>query len=191
MRILVLNGHPDASPDRLCAALTGAYETGARLAGHKVRRLDVGALSFPFLHSAKEFTKIPSHPDIIAARDDMVWAQHIVFIFPLWLGGPPALLKAFMEWVACGEFLLGAGRKLIPEGKLKGRSARILVTMGMPSPIYRLFFARHGTKAFERGILKLAGIRPVRTSYIGDVEISAGTCQRWIAKAAVMGGQAL
>jgi len=50
---------------------------------------------------------------------------------------------------------------------------------------------RHGTKAFERSILNLAGVRPVRTSYVGNVEASAENRQHWIARARKLGALAL
>ena len=190
-RILVLNGHPDPDPERYCAGLAGAYEDGARSAGHDIRRLNVGAMSFDFLRTATAFAEVPRNSDIIDARSEMLWAEHLVFIFPLWLGGPPAMLKAFMECIACNEFLLGTGKGLMPEGKLPGRSARILVTMGMPSFIYRTFFMRHGTKAFEQGILALAGVRPVRTCYIGGVATSNGKRSHWLKRARKLGADAL
>lgn len=189
-RVLILNGHPDPAPERFCAALAGAYEKGAQAAGHQVRLLNIGALSFNLLHTATEFAEIPHSADVIGARGAMLWAEHLVFIFPLWLGGPPALLKGFMECVGCGEFLLGNGKGVMPEGKLRGRTARILVTMGMPSLIYRSFFMRHGTKAFERGILNLAGIRPVRTSYIGGVATSPDKRRQWLVHAGALGAGA-
>jgi putative NADPH-quinone reductase len=189
-RILIVNGHPDPAPERFCTALAGAYEKGAHSAGHQLRLLNIGTLAFNMLHTAAEFAENPHSTDIIGARGDMLWAEHLVFIFPLWLGGPPALLKAFMECVGCGEFLLGSGKGVMPQGKLHGRTARILVTMGMPSLIYRTFFLRHGTKAFERGILNLAGVRPVRTSYMGGVETSLDKRRNWLAHVHALGAGA-
>ncbi|MGZ6009154.1 MAG: NAD(P)H-dependent oxidoreductase, partial [Rhizomicrobium sp.] len=46
-RILVINGHPDTRDERFCSGLTKAYVEAAAEAGHEVRRIDVGALSFP------------------------------------------------------------------------------------------------------------------------------------------------
>lgn len=189
-RILLIDGHPDSNPARLCNALAGAYAEGASIAGHEIRQLDIASLSFPVLRDPQEFTRSPSHPDILAAQGHFLWADHLVFIFPLWLGGPPALLKAFMEILGCGEFLLGSGKGLFPKGRLAGRTARMVVTMGMPSFIYRLFFHAHGTKAFERGILRIAGIKSVRTTYIGDVGFSADRCRRWLNTLKHMGRKA-
>lgn len=186
-RILVIDGHPNPDPAHLCNALAGAYAEGAGNAGHEIRRLDIASLSFPILRNPQEFIRPPSYPDIVAAQRDFLWADHLVFIFPLWLGGPPALLKAFMEVLGCGEFLLGTGNGHFPKGKLAGRTARIVTTMGMPSFIYRLYFRAHGIKAFAHGILRIAGIGSVRTTYIGGVGVSAESCRRWLDTLKLMG----
>jgi putative NADPH-quinone reductase len=179
-RILLIDGHPDPDPARFCHALADAYAEGARLAGHEIRRMDIASLSFPILRDSQAFAQSPSNSDILTAQGALLWTEHLVFIFPLWLGSTPALLKAFMEGVGCGEFLLGKGNGPFPKGKLAGRTARIVVTMGMPSLVYRLFFRAHGTKAFEHGILRIAGVKPVRTTYIGNIGISVDQCRRSI-----------
>ena len=63
--------------------------------------------------------------------------------------------------------------------------------MGMPSLIYRTLFRAHGTRAFEKGILRMAGIKPVRTSYIGDIGISFDRCRRWVSRMRAFGAKAL
>lgn len=184
-RILVINGHPDPAPERLSAGLASAYSEGARAKGHDVRRLDVGAMEFPLLRRVQDFTTEPDAAAIRDAREKLGWAEHVVFVFPLWLGGPPALLKAFMEQVGRHDFLLGQGRHGFPAGKLKGRTARLIVTMGMPSILYRLAYGGFGVRAFAKGILGLAGIRPVRLTYFGMP--SPARCRDWVACARKMG----
>ena len=67
--------------------------------------------------------------------------------------------------------------------RLKGKSARIVVTMGMPAPIYRWFFRAHAIKGLERNILRFCGIRPIRTSLIGNVEARDGAARaQWLQK---------
>ena len=104
----------------------------------------------------------------------------------LWLGGIPALLKAFLEQLACGEFLLRARERGFPQGRLKGRSARVIVTMGMPPLLYRLIYGAHGVKAFNRSILAIAGVKPVVTSLF-----SAANPAKALMKVAALGRKAL
>lgn len=184
-RILVINGHPDPSPERLSAGLASAYADGARAKGHEVRRLDVGAMDFSILRRVQDFMTEPGEDSILHAREEFSWAQHIVFVFPLWLGGPPALLKAFMEQVGRHDFLLGQSSSGFPAGKLKGRSARLVVTMGMPSVIYCFVFGGFGVRAFAKGILGLAGVKPVRITYFGMP--SEKRCSNWATRIRKMG----
>ncbi len=169
--VLIINGNPDCAPERLSSALCDAYRQGAEAAGCTVRRIDVGNLHFSLLRDAGRFSAAPQDQAIIDSQDAFLAADHLVFIFPLWLAAPPALFKAFMEQLACGEFLLGAQKRGFPSGKLKGKSARVIVTMGMPALAYRWLFGAQGVKAFNRGILGLSGVGPVKTSYFGGGDI--------------------
>jgi putative NADPH-quinone reductase len=169
--ILVINGHPDPDPGHLCAALAGAYGRGATTGGHEVRRIDIGTLDFPALHSKAEFDAGPLPEALVQAQEDLAWAQHVVIVYPLWLGTMPARLKAFFEQVLRPGFAFefsDDGKSWTP--RLKGRSARVVVTMGMPAFAYRWFFRAHSLKSLERNILKFVGIRPVRESLFGLVE---------------------
>ena len=53
---------------------------------------------------------------------------------------------------------------------LGGRSARLVVTMGMPAIVYRWYFRASGVKSLERNILGFVGIEPVRETLIGGVD---------------------
>lgn len=185
--ILIIDGNPDPSPDRLSSALARAYQEGAEGPDCTVRRINVGEIDFPILRSAAEFAGSPQDTAIVEARAAFMLAEHIVFIYPLWLGGPPALLKAFMEQVARNQFLLGENKRGFPLKKMKWRSARIIVTMGMPPLIYRTIFGAHGVKSFNSGILRLAGFSPVRTTYFGGSDIVSPNTGRIIEQVRDMG----
>ncbi|UYN96833.1 MAG: NAD(P)H-dependent oxidoreductase [Enhydrobacter sp.] len=168
-KILILNGHPDASSKGLCHALAEAYAEGARDAGNDVRRIDVAGLDFGFLRSQAEFEKGKVPAAIVAAQQDILWADHLVVVFPLWLGDIPAVLKAFFEQTLRPGFAFDYRPSGLPTMHLKGRSARVIVTMGMPAFVYRWYFRAHGLKNLERNILKFVGIGPVRATLIGGV----------------------
>ncbi|WP_375283374.1 NAD(P)H-dependent oxidoreductase [Marinicauda pacifica] len=172
--ILLINGHPDPDPGHFCAALCEAYASGAREAGHQVSRLDAGAIELEFLKNQAEFSSAP--PEAVAeAQAAVSAADHLVLIYPLWLGTMPAKLKAFLEQLGRQNFFLetvkDGGRW--PAQKMKGKSARIVVTMGMPGLAYRLLFGGHSLKALEKGILGISGFKPVRDTVFGMVEGSA------------------
>ena len=168
-RVAIVDGHPDPAPERLCHALAGAYASGAERAGHAVKRIDVARLSFTPLRSKAQFEGGAVEPDIAAAQAAIGWADHLVFIYPLWLGTMPALLKAFLEQTLRPGVAFAYGGRW-PQKKLKGRSAHVIVTMGMPAFAYRWLFLAHSLKSFERNILAFCGIGPIKDTLLGGVE---------------------
>jgi len=76
----------------------------------------------------------------------------------------------------------------MPKKLLKDRSARIVVTMGMPAWLYRWYFRAHTLKALKRNILGFAGVAPIRETLIGSVE-SMKRAQRlsWLEKLTRLG----
>lgn len=179
-RIAILDGHPDPDRSRFVHALADAYAAGAAEAGHAVRRLDIATLDIPVLRSQAEWRGQPT-PAIAAAQETIGWAEHLVILYPLWLGDVPALLKAFLEQVARPGFAIGEGATG-PKPLLKGRTAHIVVTMGMPGFVYRLYYGAHSLKSLKRNILRMAGIRPVTDHVIGMVEGDAGARAEWLAR---------
>lgn len=167
-RVLLIQGHPDTAEGHLCRSLEQAYANGAAEGGHEVRRIDIGTLEFPLLRSQQEWEHGALPAGLQQSQDDILWCEHIVLFFPLWLGGMPALLKGFLEQVARPGFAFTREGKN-PFGKkgLKGRSGRMVVTMGMPALIYRLFFRAHSIKSLRRNVLGFVGIAPVGDTLIG------------------------
>ena len=137
-RIAIIQGHPDPRGGHLAHALADTYAQSAERAGNAVKVMQIATLQFSLLHSKEEWeTGVP--PEAIAeAQRTIGWADHLVFFYPLWLGSMPALLKGFLEQVCRPEFAIAKqedgklGKKL-----LTGKSARIVVTMGMPAIVYR------------------------------------------------------
>jgi putative NADPH-quinone reductase len=170
-RILVIDGHPDTRSDRFVHGLAGAYRESALAAGNDVRTIVIASLDFTLLRSPDDFKDGRPGAPITAAQADIEWAQHLAIFYPLWLGSMPALTKGFFEQCLRPGFAFGAARgRGLPQQKLRGRSARVVVTMGMPSFFYRWFYRAHSLKSFERNILHFCGIRPVRATVIGAVE---------------------
>ncbi|MGZ3273885.1 MAG: NAD(P)H-dependent oxidoreductase [Caulobacteraceae bacterium] len=167
-KVLVINGHPDSRGDRLCAALAAAYAEGAESGGLSVRRLAIGDLNIPILNRAADFSAPAPEGVIRQAQDDIAWADHVVIVHPLWLGGEPALLKAFLEQVLRYGFALDPDHKRL-RGLLKGRSIRLIVTMGMPAIAYRLVFGGPGLKALLPAAFLTAGFWPIRVTLLGGV----------------------
>jgi putative NADPH-quinone reductase len=123
----------------------------------------------------------------------LIWAEHIVFFFPLWLGDMPALLKGFLEQVARPGFAFTSadGNPFVHKA-LTGRSARVVVTMGMPALVYRYYFRAHSVKSLERNILGFIGIKPVNETLIGSVDkLDEADVKTWLTKMRALGRRAV
>jgi len=188
-RIVLVQGHPDAANRHLGHALEDAYREGALAGGHELRRVDVARLDFPLLRSQEEWERANLPAGLHEAHAAIEWANHLVLIFPLWLGDMPALLKGFLEQIMRPGIAFSAeGGNPFAQKRLQGRSARIVCTMGMPAAIYRLYFRAHSIRSLERNILGFVGIAPVDETLIGMVgKFDEKSGRRWLAKMRKLG----
>lgn len=192
-RIVIVQGHPDPGGGHYGHALARAYQDGATAAGHEVETIPVASLDFPLLRTKADFDGGTPPPDIARCQQAILRADHLVIIHPLWLGAMPALLKGFLEQVFRPGFAFGRPEKPGRPGKklLKGKSARVIVTMGMPGFAYRWFYGAHAVKGLERNILAFTGFGPIRRTLIGLVESGDGTARaRRLAEVRKLGAEA-
>jgi putative NADPH-quinone reductase len=186
-RILVILGHP--ASESFCGALADSYVKGAEAAGNEVRLISLGNLSFdPVLHNGYA-TIQKLEPDLVAVQAAITWAQHIVFVYPIWWGAMPALLKGFIDRV----FLPGFAFKY-REGSqfwdrlLSGRSAHLLVTMDTPPWYFRWVYRMPGHNQMKRTILEFSGIKPVAVSSFGPIKGSSQQKrEKWLAQVSAYG----
>lgn len=188
--LLIIDGHPDPAPGRFVHALAAAYAEGAKAAGHAVQRLTLAEMDIPILSTREDFEGEFVPPQIAGAQEAIRACDHIALFYPLWLGDMPALLKAFLEQVMRPGFAFEASRTGLPRKLLKGRSAHVVVTMGMPAFFYRFYYGAHSVRSLERNILKLTGIAPVTHSLIGNVEASAEEREEWLERMRALGALA-
>jgi putative NADPH-quinone reductase len=188
-RILVINGHPDPSPERLCGALADAYARAASAAGHRVDRLDVGALEFPFIRSMADYQTSASSPDIDRAQAAIRQADLLVIVFPLWFGSIPAYLKGFFEQVLRYGFALSTPQAAT-SSLLTGKAARLIVTMGMPLTLFRWVLGGYGLKSLERGLFWVSGVSPIRHTLFGQATTrTPAQVQQWISQVEALGAR--
>jgi putative NADPH-quinone reductase len=169
-RILILDGHPDPSPDRFVHALASAYREGAEEAAHEVRTIRVADVDFTLLRTQADYENGEPSDSVRSCQAVFDWASHVVILYPLWLGSMPALLKGLLEQMLRPGFAfstLKLGRNPV---KLQGgKSARIIVTAGMPGWVYRWYFRAHSLRSLQRNILHFIGFRRVRSTVFGGV----------------------
>lgn len=185
--IAVIIGHPYSGS--YCHALAEAYAHGARRGGAEVRFLDLCRLSFdPNLkHGYHERTEL--EPDLLHAQATIRWAKHLVFVYPNWWGSMPAILKGFLDRTFLPGFAFKSKpNSLLYDKLLKGKSARVLVTMDSPGWYYRFFMRNAGHVLIKRAVLQFCGIAPVKVTGVGPIKTSsADTRAHWLRKAEALG----
>lgn len=156
--ILILNGHPEA--DGFTAELAASYEQAARH-GAAVGRVDLRELSFELV-LRRQHAQRPLEPDLVLAREAILRAQHVTWLFPTWWSGAPALMKGFCERILTSGFAYRyRGRYETPERLLRGRSARVISSMDSPSFWYRFVQKQPVHNAFLHHTLGFAGFSPL------------------------------
>lgn len=181
-RILILDGHPDPAPERFVHALAVAYRDGAESGGHQVIVQRIADLEFPLLRTQADYQKGEPVESVRRAQANFDWASHVVILYPLWLGGMPAMLKGLLEQMLRPGFAFSTQQLGRWPVKLQGgKSARVVVTMGMPAAIYRFWYRSHSLRSLQRNILRFVGFRRVRASVLGGVEaVGNEKRKRWL-----------
>lgn len=169
--ITVILGHPDSTS--FCGALTEAYVKSAREAGHAVKVFRLGEIPFdPVLHHGYN-KRQELEPGLKEIQESISWANHLVFVYPIWWGAIPALLKGMFDRV----FLPGYAFKYRKDSQfwdrlLAGRSAHLITTMDTPPWYYRFFYRMPGHHQMKKTILEFCGIKPVKVSSFGPIRFA-------------------
>ncbi|MEL6973475.1 MAG: NAD(P)H-dependent oxidoreductase, partial [Bacteroidota bacterium] len=112
-------------------------------------------------------------PDLLAAWEQIQWADHLVWVHPVWWGGLPALMKGFIDRLFLPGFAFQYRENSLWWDKLlKGKTARILTTLDQPGWFYRLFYGRPSINQLKRSTLQFTGVDPVRVSIFGPIRNS-------------------
>lgn len=185
-KITLILGHPDNSS--FCHTLAERYQEAALKAGHELRLFKLADLDFdPILHHG--YNKRQEHePDLVAVKEAISWAEHLVFVYPIWWGSIPAGLKGLFDRLFLPGFAFKY-RKDSPlwDRLLSGRSADLLVTMDTPPWYYRLVYKMPGHHQMKKTILEFCGIKPVRITSFGPIRTAKpARREKWLKKVAML-----
>ncbi|WP_137844160.1 NAD(P)H-dependent oxidoreductase [Microbacterium sp. 2FI] len=193
-RILVVIGSP--IPDSLNHALAESYAEAAAAGGAEVRIVDLAQDAVPQHPSSRGELRTPRTDDDPALADevaaytaDVAWADHLVFFFPQWWGGYPAVLKAWIDRV----FLSGFAFRYRERGRfwdklLTGRTARIVMTMDSPGFWNAWVYRDAAIRQLRNATLTYCGIRVRGVTRLSEVRHRADADRtRWVGGMASFG----
>lgn len=189
-RILLILGTP--KHDSFCHAIAEAYSSGARGQGHVVRQLRLGELQFDPILREGFGQQQTLEPDLLEAQRQIHWAEHLVFVYPVWWGGVPALLKGFFDRTFLPGFAFKyRNRSQLWDKLLSGRTADLLVTLDTPPWYFRWIYGAPAHRQMVRTILGFCGIKTRRLTEFAPVRPSSEEQrQGWLRKAEGLGVRA-
>lgn len=159
MKTLVIHCHPN--PESFNTAL---YRTAlaALQPRHEVRSIDLYAEGFEPTLSREERLAYLDHPELIRGRvqahaDALLWAEHLVFVYPTWFYGPPSMLKGWLErvWLPGVAFLPAQRKGQLARSGLRHVRRLTVVTTGGAPRWFLLAVGDPGRKLFTRALRSL------------------------------------
>ncbi|EKF53837.1 NAD(P)H dehydrogenase (quinone) [Galbibacter marinus] len=188
-KILIINGHPNK--ESLSFAFAKAYNKGVTNSGAEVKEIIIADLNFnPNLQFGYQ-KRTELEPDLLNAWEKIKWADHLVWIHPVWWGGLPANMKGFIDRLFLPGFAFQyRENSMFWDKLLKGKTAHIITTLDQPSWYYWLVYGRPSINQLKKATLEFCGIGPVKVSYFGIIKNSNETTrQKWISKVEKLGRQ--
>lgn len=186
-KILIINGHPDSESFNF--AIAEAYKKGALSEGHIIQEIVIRDLQFNINLEFGYRKRTELEPDLLDAREKIKWADHLVFIHPVWWGSVPAILKGFIDRVFLPGFAFKKRENSLWWDKyLTNKSARIIATMDQPAWYYRLVYRQPSNNALKKLTLEFCGVKPVKVTSIGPIRLSKDNYrQKWLRKIEKLG----
>lgn len=188
-KILIINGHPNK--ESFNYGIAEAYRKGAAEAGAQVQYITIAELAFnPNLaYGYQKRTEL--EPDLVDAWEKILWADHLVWIHPVWWGGLPAITKGFIDRLFLpGRAFRYRENSVWWDKLLKGKTARIITTLDQPGWYYRLSFGRPSVNQLKKSTLQFCGISPVKVTYIGIIKRSDDSQRaKWLRQAENLGSK--
>jgi putative NADPH-quinone reductase len=186
-KTLIINGHPNA--ESYCYALHEAYKKGALEQNTPIKEIRVKDLDFNVNLAFGYRKRTNLEPDLLEAQEKIKWAEHIVWIYPVWWGSYPAILKGFIDRVFLPGFAFQKRENSVWWDKyLTQKTARIISTLDQPNWYYRLIYKQPSYYALKKLTLNFIGIKKVKNTTIGPIRLSKDSFrENWLQKIEKLG----
>ena len=186
-KIVVINGHPNK--DAFNFGITTAYKKGAENSGAEVKEIIIADLKFnPNLQFGYQ-KRTELEPDLTDAWEKIKWADHLVWVHPVWWGGLPAITKGFIDRLFLPGFSFQYRENSVWWDKLlKGKTAHIITTLDQPTWYYWLVYGRPSVNQLKKATLEFCGVKPVKVTYIGIIKTATNDIRKkWLTKVEELG----
>ena len=187
MKILIILGHPNS--ESLNHAIAHAVRDDLREVGHDIMFHDLYAEQYDPMLVAREIPESGEiTPQVQAHCKELCSADGIVIVHPNWWGGPPAILKGWIDRTfrpgLAYRFEEGDSGEGIPVGLLHARAAVVLNTSNTPQKREQTAFGDPLEVLWRRCIFDLCGVKTFRRKMFSVVVTSSNQQRlRWIEEA--------
>lgn len=167
-KILVVNGHPYEKS--YVTTLFKTFVSNINTDKVELKTLDLGKMNFDPVLRFGYSEKMKPDQDIELSQQLLIWADHIVFFYPVWWASMPSLLKGWFDRVLTPGFAYNMnGLKIIKH--LKGRTAQLFLTSDAPA-LYQRLIPNSPVKLMSKYILGFCGIKVVQSHILGMATLS-------------------
>lgn len=156
------------------------YVEEAEKLGHEVRRLNVYDLNFDFLRFKDDKQDNDLTDELKQAQDNIVWADQLVFVYPIWCFAIPAILKSFIERTFQYGILWQIG-PMGPKPVLKNKTSVIIQSYDMPFFLMKYILGDAPFKFWQVLLSQWCGYKIVKRFDLDGIStISEKKKQKWI-----------
>lgn len=186
-KILIINGHPDKKS--FCYAIHNSYKKGVLNSNAILKEINISDLKFNLNLEFGYRKRTTLEADLLDAQEKIKWANHIVWIYPVWWGSYPAILKGFIDRV----FLPGFAFQKRDNSQwwdkfLTGKTSRVISTLDQPTWFYKLINRQPSNYAIKKLTLNFIGIKKVKFTTIGSLRLSKDSYRKkWLQKIEKLG----
>lgn len=169
MNVLIIKAQP--SEKGFIHQIAQQYEGTSKTKGDNVEIIDLYAPEYqmPFLQFENQ-KHIPENETRTLLQQKIKNAHKLVFVFPMWWGEYPAIVKNFIDNVFMAGFAFRfEGRN--PIGMLTTKTAEVYMTCDAPRWLY-FFIGFPFKKLFTKQILGFCGIQVSRFKLFGNISSS-------------------
>lgn len=162
MNVLIVYAHPN--PRSFNWAILDVIDSALRERGHATRIHDLYQMQFRAVLDSEDLLRnwrgdLPV--DTRREQDAIRWARGLVFVYPIWWFGPPAILKGWIDRVFTRKFAFDFGPEGM-KGLLTHEKALIVNTLGGDEATYQHErWHELLVRPMTEGILGACGIRNV------------------------------
>ena len=186
-KVLIINGHPDK--ESYCFALANAYKKGVLKSNSELKEIIIRDLKFNLNLEFGYRKRTELEPDLLDAQEKIKWANHIVWVYPVWWGSYPAILKGFIDRVFLPGFAFQKRENSVWWDKfLTQKSARIISTLDQPAWYYKWMNKQPSHTSIKKLTLNFVGIKKVKFTTVGSLRLSKDTYRKkWLEKVERLG----